>query len=228
MKVIYEVIAGSRMRGLNLDDSDLDVRYIYIPSFWDYWGLEGCAEQINEPDSDTTGVRFDVYARLLGKPDHLEWLYNPHPRVEDIAIGYLRENRDQLVTQEVVRKQLGAAIGQWNQTQGEWNKGDNYITEEPNEVVLAKANKLASEVIRRYLTALYMVEHASMPSYPLPQQEQLLQVKRGQMPREQIRQWVIDLYEQCNPLPMINLPPSTPYDLINKWLWMCAHRMEWS
>jgi predicted nucleotidyltransferase len=77
--VVYRCIVGSRAYGLEHNESDTDIRGIYLPPAELHWSLYGVPEQLENPDREECFwemQKFLVMA-LKANPNILECLYTP-------------------------------------------------------------------------------------------------------------------------------------------------------
>src|SRR5262249_46064006 len=77
--VILRAVIGSRAYALATDDSDTDIRGVYVPSASLHWSLAGIPEQLEDDATQTTIWEIAKFLRLALKanPMMLEVLYSP-------------------------------------------------------------------------------------------------------------------------------------------------------
>jgi uncharacterized protein len=94
VRILYAVEAGSRAWGYHTDESDYDVRFIYIQEVPAYLNLQGTKDVIVKPARDSiefSGWDLSKALKLLRKsnPSLMEWLtcenvYIEHPDIEKV------------------------------------------------------------------------------------------------------------------------------------------------
>lgn len=82
VRILYAVESGSRAWGFASQDSDYDVRFIYVGAMRDYARIDPCRDVIELPienDLDVNG--WDLIKALVlfrkSNPPLMEWLYSP-------------------------------------------------------------------------------------------------------------------------------------------------------
>ena len=75
--VIYRCVIGSRAYGLDHDDSDTDLRGIYLPPADLHWSLHGVPEQLERGEEAYWEIEKFVTLALKANPNILECLYSP-------------------------------------------------------------------------------------------------------------------------------------------------------
>lgn len=102
VRILLAVESGSRAWGLESEDSDYDVRFVYVRPKEDYLRLEDVHEVIDwrmDDELEVVGWDLSKYLRLLRKsnPSTLEWLGFP-VYVEDESFGKVRELAEECVS----------------------------------------------------------------------------------------------------------------------------------
>ena len=75
--VIYRCIIGSRAYGLDHNDSDTDLRGIYLPPADLHWSLFGIPEQLERGEEAYWEIQKFIVLALKANPNILECLYTP-------------------------------------------------------------------------------------------------------------------------------------------------------
>lgn len=87
IKILYACESGSRAWGFHSENSDYDVRFIYVHKLSWYLGIENSRDVIEEMDGDLdcSGWELRKALRLMakGNPPLLEWLYSPIVYLQD-------------------------------------------------------------------------------------------------------------------------------------------------
>ncbi|WP_299737539.1 DNA polymerase beta superfamily protein [uncultured Rossellomorea sp.] len=100
IKILYAVEAGSRAWGYHIDDSDYDVRFIYIRETTAYLNLQQTKDVIVKSTHHAIefgGWDLSKALKLLRKsnPSLLEWLTDENVYIEHPTIEKIRKLRDQ-------------------------------------------------------------------------------------------------------------------------------------
>ena len=96
VKIIYAVESGSRAWGFESEDSDCDIRFIYVREKEDYLRLDERSDVIEcpiDPVWDISGWDIKKALKLLYKsnPSLLEWFASPIIYKEEKKVSYIRE-----------------------------------------------------------------------------------------------------------------------------------------
>lgn len=154
-QLVLLVLAGSRAYGRNTEESDLDLRGIYLPS-----PSQILLEQKEETlefagQEDLVLFSLAKYFRLAaaGNPNVLEWLFvkPEHVLYADQAGKALLENRELFLSKRMVDAYLGYACSSWKQLGRMMEQADLSTRSEKTE--LHKIEKHTSH-IERLLTQL--------------------------------------------------------------------------
>ncbi|WP_052504382.1 nucleotidyltransferase domain-containing protein [Rossellomorea aquimaris] len=99
IKILYAVEAGSRAWGYHTDDSDYDVRFIYIRETTAYLDLQETKDVIEKTTHhaiEYSGWDLSKSLKLLRKsnPSLLEWLTDENVYIEHPTMGVIRKLRD--------------------------------------------------------------------------------------------------------------------------------------
>ena len=100
VRILYAVEAGSRAWGYHTDESDYDVRFIYIREVTAYLNLQETKDVIVKSTYDSiefSGWDLSKALKLLRKsnPSLMEWLTNENVYIEHPDIEKVRKLRDQ-------------------------------------------------------------------------------------------------------------------------------------
>ncbi len=113
--VIFEVTVGSRAYGLARDESDVDVRGVYLPPAELHWSLAGVPEQIQDPGADRVYWELEKYVRLAlqSNPNILETMWSPIAmRCTELG-DRLRSEREMFVSKRAYATYGAYALGQF-------------------------------------------------------------------------------------------------------------------
>ena len=117
--VIYQCVGGSRAYGLENDESDTDLRGIFLPPAEIHWSLSGVPEQFEKKESEECYWEFQKFLTLALKanPNFMECRYTPliefaSPLAEELLERgeHVFNVRARTVLEQVVFAVLGAVF----------------------------------------------------------------------------------------------------------------------
>lgn len=122
-KIIYDYIRGSRVYGLNTENSDIDTSFVYMAPYNEIIGLRSnYLEQIADDKSDNVGYEIGRYLELLEKsnPNMLESLFIPDKFIlsSDPIMKLIFEHRNEFLSKNALRSLSGYAYDQINKAVG--------------------------------------------------------------------------------------------------------------
>ena len=186
--IIYSCIVGSRAYGLDHEESDLDRRGIYLPPAELHWSLYGVPEQIEETGGTTDEVYFELQKFLVlslkANPSVLECLYTPLVEIKSELARELLESRNKLLSQLVYQTFNGYVLSQFKKLESDINQYG-----EPKW-------KHVMHLIRLLLSGITTLQEGVMPVEVNDFKKELLQIRRGEMPFDEVNQWRLELHKQ--------------------------------
>lgn len=213
-RVIYRCVIGSRAYGLEGDDSDTDYRGIYLPSADLHWSLYGVPDQIDREETQEQYwelQRFLVLA-LKANPNVLECLYTP--LIERITpLGEeLLAMRASFLSRMVFQTYNGYVASQFKKMQADLrNQGQVKW-------------KHVMHLIRLLISGISVLRHGFVPVRMDEHREQLLAVKRGEVPWEETEKWRLSLHHEFDQaVQQTALPERPDYELANALLIKARH-----
>jgi predicted nucleotidyltransferase len=208
-RVIYRCVIGSRAYGLEGDDSDTDYRGIYLPPADLHWSLYGVPDQIDREETQEQYwelQRFLVLA-LKANPNVLECLYTP--LVEKITpLGEeLLNMRSSFLSRLVFQTYNGYVASQFKKMQADLrNQGQVKW-------------KHVMHLIRLLISGISVLRHGFVPVRMDEHREQLLAVKRGELPWEETEKWRLSLHHEFDQaVQQTSLPERPDYECANALL----------
>jgi predicted nucleotidyltransferase len=115
--VIYHCQVGSRAFGLATDDSDDDLRGIYLPPARLHWSLFKLPEQLEQADEGKDEVYWELEKflklALKANPNVLETLWTPLVLHADEVAGRLRDLREIFLTRYLYKTYSGYVLSQF-------------------------------------------------------------------------------------------------------------------
>lgn len=133
-RLLYEYIRGSRLYGLNNEDSDVDTGGVYICTKEELLGCYGYKSQVSDFRNDNTWYEVGEMMRLLLKsnPTILECLFVP----EEMVLGPVHplmqmvlDHREQFISKQCFNPFFGYAKSQIEKARGLNKKITNPVTE---------------------------------------------------------------------------------------------------
>ncbi len=215
--VIYRCVVGSRAYGLETEDSDTDLRGVYLAPLDLHLSLFGAPEQFedNEAQSCYWELQKFVVMALKANPNILECLYSP--LVEKITpLGEaLLAQRETFLSQMIFQTFNGYALSQFKKLeQDRRNQGEVRW-------------KHAMHLLRLLLTGAATLREGRVPVRVEAQREQLLAVKRGELPWSDVETWRQELHRDFErALTETKLPERPDYEAANRFL-IAARRESW-
>jgi uncharacterized protein len=208
-RVIYRCVVGSRAYGLEGDESDTDYRGIYLPLADLHWSLYGVPDQIDREETQEQYwelQRFLVLA-LKANPNVLECLYTP--LVENITpLGEeLLQMRSSFLSRMVFQTYNGYVASQFKKMQSDIrNQGQVKW-------------KHVMHLIRLLISGINVLRHGFVPVRMDEYREQLLAIKRGEVPWDETEKWRLSLHQEFDQaVQQTSLPERPDYERANALL----------
>ena len=207
--VIYRCVVGSRAFGLDNEDSDTDLRGIYLPPANLHWSLYGIPEQLENHDSQECYWELQKFILLALKanPNILECLYTPLVEKVISIAEKLLANKEIFLSQLVYQTYNGYAMSQFKKMEQDLrNKGEIRL-------------KHAMHLIRLLLSGITVLEAGFVPVRIEKYREELLAIRNGDMPWEEVNKWRLDLHQRFDrSLSNTSLPERPDYEKANALL----------
>lgn len=207
--VIYRCIAGSRAFGLEQDGSDTDRRGIYLPPSSMHWSLYGVPEQL---ENDATQEcywelqKFLVMA-LKANPNILECLYSPLVEHATPLALELLEMRGIFLSKLIYTTYNGYVMSQFKR----------FEQLRRNQGVLKW--KHVMHLIRLLLAGITALREGHVPVRVESYRDDLLAIRRGELPWEQVEAWRLRLHRQFDAaFEATRLPERPDYQRANAYL----------
>jgi hypothetical protein len=214
--IIYRCIVGSRAYGLDTEESDTDLRGIYIAPVELQWSLFGAPEQFEDNATQSCYWELQKFLTMALKanPNILECLYSP--LVEKVTpLGQeLLAVRQHFLSQMIFQTFNGYAMSQFKKIeQDRRNHGEVRW-------------KHAMHLLRLLLTGAAALREGRVPVHVEAHRDHLLAVKRGALPWPEVDAWRKELhhdFEQA--LAETKLPERPDYETANRFLIKARRRM---
>lgn len=207
--IIYRCVVGSRAYGLDTDESDTDLRGVYIAPAELQWSLFGAPEQFedNAAQSCYWELQKFLVMALKANPNILECLYSPMVDKATALGQELLSIRDAFLSQMIFQTFNGYAMSQFKKIEQDIrNHGEVRW-------------KHAMHLLRLLLTGAATLREGSVPVRVEAHREKLLSVKRGEVSWEGVDSWRRELHTDFeHALAATKLPERPDYEKANRFL----------
>jgi len=183
-RVIYRCVVGSRAYGLADADSDTDRRGIYLPPAELHWSLYGVPEQLeNEATQEAYWeIQKFIILALKANPNVLECLYTPLVELKTPLADELLQMRSLFLSRLVYQTYNGYVMSQFKKMQADIrNQGQVKW-------------KHVMHLIRLLLSGIVVLREGYVPVRVDQHRDQLLAIKRGAIPWNEVEQWRLSLH----------------------------------
>jgi len=208
-RVIYRCIIGSQAYGLADSESDVDRRGVYLPSADQHWSLYGVPEQL---ENDATQEAYWELQKFLvlalkANPNILECLYSPLVEKATPLAEELLAMRSCFLSRVVYQTFNGYVLSQFKKMQADLRNQGNVKW------------KHVMHLIRLLLSGIHVLKHGFVAVRVEEQREQLLAIKRGELPWEGTEKWRLALHVEFDQaFAETKLPERPDYEKANAFL----------
>jgi predicted nucleotidyltransferase len=206
--VIYRCVVGSTAYGLNHESSDVDRRGFYLPPAELHWGLAGVPEQL-ETEQEACYWEIEKFIRLglKANPNILECLYSPIVETCTSLAGELIEMRHIFLSKHVHRTYNSYVLSQFKKLEQDLRNQHDVRW------------KHVMHLIRLLLSGATVLRDGFVPLRVDEQRDQLLAIRRGEIPWEQVENWRLKLHRELDEtLERTRLPDHPDYHRANEFL----------
>jgi len=208
-RVIFRCIIGSRAYGLDDQGSDTDYRGIFIPPADLHWSLYGVPEQIEcyETQEHYWELQRFLFLALKANPNVLECLYTPLIEKITPLAEELLQMRSVFLSRMVYQTYNGYVMSQFKKMQADLRIHGQVKW------------KHVMHLIRLLISGINVLRHGFVPVRVDDCRDQLLAIKRGEMPWEETEKWRLSLHAEFDrALSDSNLPERPDYEQANTLL----------
>lgn len=207
--IIFRCVVGSKAFGLDDANSDIDRRGIYLPPAEIHWSLYGIPEQIenNENQECYWELQKFLILALKANPNVLECLYTPLIEIATPLAEELVAIREIFLSQLIYQTYNGYVMSQFKKMEQDIrNKGEVRL-------------KHAMHLIRLLLSGITALKEGVVPVKVEEHRQQLLAIRYGEMPWEEVNIWRIKLHQEFDAaLTTTSLPERPDYQQANAFL----------
>ena len=214
--VILRCIIGSRAYGLEQAGSDTDRRGIYLPPAELHWSLSGVPEQLENRATEECYWELQKFMTLALKanPNVLECLYTPLIEWTTLLGDELLAMRSAFLSQLVYQTYNGYVMSQFKRL------------EQDLRTTGTLKWKHVMHLIRLLWSGITVLREGFVPVRIDAHREQLLAIRRGETPWEEINAWRLRLHREFDAAAASTRLPERPdYDRANAFLIKARHNM---
>jgi hypothetical protein len=208
-RVIYRCVIGSQAYGLAGADSDVDRRGIFQPTADLHWSLYGVPEQLENHDTQEAYWELQKFLVLALKanPNVLECLYTPLVEKATPLAEELLGMRSIFLSRLVYQTYNGYVMSQFKKMQADIRNHGQVKW------------KHVMHLIRLLLSGVGVLRDGCVPVKVDAQRDQLLAIRCGEVPWEDVEQWRLSLHQEFNAaFDTTNLPERPDYERANAFL----------
>jgi uncharacterized protein len=216
--IIYRCQVGSKAFGLASDDSDDDLRGIYLPPARLHWSLRRLPEQLEFADQSRDEVYWELekFLRLALKanPNVLETLWTPLVLQEDQTAQELRTMRKAFLSKHVYKTYSGYVLSQFRRMANALKAAGTYKP------------KHAMHLVRLLYSGIAALETGEIRIEVGEHREELLQIRAGEVPFEEVKRRALELDERFQAaFERTGLPEQPNYATVDDFLIRARRRM---
>ncbi|MBW4439473.1 MAG: nucleotidyltransferase domain-containing protein [Pleurocapsa minor GSE-CHR-MK-17-07R] len=205
--VIYRCVIGSQAYGLSHQNSDTDIRGIYLPPAEQHWSLVGVPEQLERGEETYWELEKFLLLALKANPNILECLYTPMVQHVTPLAQELLAMRHIFMSRLIYQTYSGYVASQFKKLQKDM---ENYGS---------IRWKHAMHLIRLLLAGITAMREKRIELHVGEQRERLLDIRRGLVTWEEINEWRRALHREFDlAFQTSELPERPDYELANAYL----------
>lgn len=184
--VIYRCVIGSVAYGLDEPGSDVDRRGIYLPPAEQHWSLAGVPEQLENAENEECYWEIQKFLTLALKanPNVLECLYTPMVELATPLAEELLSMRSAFLSRLVYQTYNGYVLSQFKKLEQDLRTRG------------ALRWKHVMHLIRLLLSGITVLREGFVVVRIEDHREQLLAIRRGEIPWEAIDRWRLSLHKE--------------------------------
>ena len=216
--VIYRCQVGSKAFGLASEDSDDDLRGIYLPPARLHWSLRRLPEQLEFQDGEQDEVYWELekFIRLALKanPNVLETLWTPMVLHADETAQELRQMRQAFLSKHVYKTYSGYVLSQFRRMANAYAKKGTY-----------KA-KHAMHLIRLLHSGIAVLETGEIRVDVGEHRDELLEIRHGGLSFDGVKRRALELDQRFQEaFERTGLPDQPDFDQVDSFLIAARRRM---
>src|SRR5712692_6048325 len=208
-RVIYRCVIGSQAYGLADAESDVDRRGIYLPTADLHWSLYGVPEQLENHETQEAYWELQKFLVLALKanPNVLECLYTPLVERATSLAEELLAMKMIFLSRLVYQTYNGYVLSQFKKMQADIRNHGKVKW------------KHVMHLIRLLIAGIEVLKEGVVPVRVEGDRDQLLAVRRGEVPWEDVENWRLSLHKEFNAaFETTKLPERPDYERANAFL----------
>jgi uncharacterized protein len=208
-RVIYRCVIGSQAYGLANAESDVDRRGIYLPTADALWSLYGVPEQLENHATQEAYWELQKFLILALKanPNVLECLYSPLVEKATPLAEELLAMRSIFLSRLVYQTFNGYVLSQFKKMRADIRNHGQVKW------------KHVMHLIRLLLSGIGVLRDGFVPVQADGHRDQLLAIRNGQVPWDEVENWRLDLHKEFNAAYEVTKLPERPdYDRADAFL----------
>lgn len=184
--VIYRCIVGSRAYGLEVAESDIDRRGIYLAPADRHWSIYGVPEQLENQDTQECYWELQkfIIMALKANPNILECLYTPLTELVTPMARELLNQKEIFLSKLVYQTFNGYVLSQFSKL--------NRHIKNHGQIKW----KHAMHLLRLLLSGITILRQGFVPVRVDNHREQLLAIRRGEMDWSEVEAWRLGLHKE--------------------------------
>lgn len=205
----YSCVVGSRAFGLDLDDSDIDRRGIFLPPAELHWSLFGLPEQIENAENQECYWELQKFLVLALKanPNVLECLYTPLVEKSNEISQELLSSRTQFLSKLVYQTYNGYVLSQFRKLEQDMRTRGELRW------------KHVMHLIRLLLSGITILEESRVPVKVSEHRDRLMAIRQGKIAWDEINGWRLELHKRFDrAFETTSLPDRPNYEWANNFL----------
>ena len=216
--IIYRCQVGSKAFGLATEDSDDDLRGIYLPPARLHWSLRRLPEQLEFKTDDNDEVYWEIekFLRLALKanPSVLETLWTPLVLLADETAQELRAMRQAFLSKHVYKTYSGYVLSQFRRMANAYTDKGTYKP------------KHAMHLIRLLHSGIAALQTGEIRIDVAEHRAELLHLRNDGLPFEEVKRRALELDEQFQrAFEQTALPEQPDYQRVDDFLIRARRKM---
>jgi uncharacterized protein len=216
--IVYRCQVGSKAYGLAQDDSDDDLRGIYLPPSRLHWSLRCLPEQLEYADGQRDEVYWELekFLRLALKanPNVLETLWTPLVLLADATAQELRDLRQAFLSKHLYKTYSGYVLSQFRRMANAFKGKGTY------------KSKHAMHLIRLLHSGIAALQTGEIRIDVAERRTELLHIRNDGVPFEEVKRRALELDEQFqSAFERTHLPEQPDYERVDDFLIRARRRM---
>ena len=209
--IIYRCKVGSKAFGLDNEDSDDDLRGIFLPPADRHWSLYKMPEQIEIKTDTDDEVYWEIEKffklALKANPNILETLWSPIVLDTSPIAEKIRTNRAAFLSNHLYKTYSGYVLSQFRRMKNAYEKTGKY------------KNKHAMHLVRLLYSGISALKTGEIMIDVSQHRDQLLEIREGKYGFEEIRQIALELDREFqDAFDKTSLPDQPNFEMVNQML----------